>query len=59
MLKMCKKANILLNIYPHNTLHSNLRYIAQSYALLYILIMRLRLVIYICLHDTFLELTNS
>ena len=24
MLKMCKKTNIWLNIYPHNTLHNNL-----------------------------------
>ena len=38
MRKVCKKTNILLNIYTHN----NLRYIAQSYTLLYTLIMRLR-----------------
>ena len=36
--KVCKKSNIPLNIYPHNTPHSNLRYIAQLYTLSYILI---------------------
>ena len=38
MLKVCKKTNIPLNIYTHN----NLRYIVQSYTLLYTLIMQLR-----------------
>ena len=38
ILKVCKKTSIPLNIYPHNTLHNNLRYIAQLYTLLYILI---------------------
>ena len=42
-VKVCKKTNIPPNIYPHNTLHNNLGYIAQSYTLLYILIMRLKL----------------
>ena len=28
ILKVYKKTNILLKIYPHNTLHNNLRYIA-------------------------------
>ena len=39
ILKVCKKTlNIPLNIYPHNTVHNNLRYIARLYTLLYILI---------------------
>ena len=37
MLKYAKRL-IPLNIYPHYTLHNNLRYIAQSYTLLYKLI---------------------
>ena len=46
MLKAPKKTN-------------NLRYIAQSYALLHIFIIGLHLKMYICLHDTCLELKNS
>ena len=45
MLKVRKKTN-------------NLMHIAQSYTLLYTLIIRLRLKYYICSHDTFLELKN-
>ena len=33
-LKCAKNNSIPLNIYPHNTLHNNLKYIVQSYTLL-------------------------
>ena len=35
----CAKRLIPLNIYPHNTLQNDLKYIAQEYTLLYTIIM--------------------